>query len=74
MSKRKRTLVEIAHRAMTKPHQRFVGACGGVSELTHGYTWGFVDGYLAGYRAGKREGRATAMEDCGWGAGRRSRE
>ena len=30
--------------------------------------------WLAGYRAGKREGRATAMEDCGWGAGRRSRK
>ena len=69
--KRKRTLRQMAEISETSYVRKLDNV--GYRERLH-IGVGHFNGYLAGYRAGKRSGKATAMEDCGWGAGRRSRK
>lgn len=43
-----KTIESMAHKAMKRPHKRFVSSIGdGETEFTNGYTWGFVEGYRA---------------------------
>jgi hypothetical protein len=53
--KKTKTLEDLAHEALRRPHRKFIKDTGGKeSEFTNGYSWGFVAGFkLAAKRRGK---------------------
>jgi hypothetical protein len=53
--KKTKTLEDLAHEALRRPHRKFIKDTGGKeSEFTNGYSWGFVAGFrLAAKRYGK---------------------